>query len=228
VIYRTSDSGQPRSKLPYSNNWSCLGNAVREFGEKNMIIIADNVNDETFNILKTRFGFKDIYRTKLGNSGSFRFALDLALGFDDNCIVYFLENDYIHRMGSAAMLREAFDLKIDYVTLYDYPDKYCEKHEDTKLLKTAHSHWRTIPSTTMTFAAKTATIKEDCDVIKAAIKKSETETKRVLEKTGFIDYFVFRKLVSERGRILISPVPGFSTHTEKMWLSPMINWAKQI
>jgi hypothetical protein len=28
----------------------------------------------------------------------------------------------------------------------------------------------------------------------------------------------------ELGEILITPIPGFSTHGETQWLSPLINW----
>ena len=45
--------------------------------------------------------------------------------FDDNDIVYFLEDDYIHREGWIDVLSEGFEyIGADYYTLYDHPDKY--------------------------------------------------------------------------------------------------------
>ena len=43
----------------------------------------------------------------------------------DQTIVYFLEDDYLHRAGWADILLEAFTLdQADYVTLFDHQDKY--------------------------------------------------------------------------------------------------------
>jgi DNA-binding NarL/FixJ family response regulator len=52
----------------------------------------------------------------------------MALNLDDEEIVYFLENDYLHKPEADKVLQSAFDmhLGIEYVTLYDHPDKYME------------------------------------------------------------------------------------------------------
>ena len=64
----------------------------------------------------------------------------------------------------------------DYVTLYDHPDKYMDHDkggpnpyisnggEVTRLVKTDNSHWKLTNSTTMTFASKVNTLKQDRDI----------------------------------------------------------------
>jgi hypothetical protein len=40
------------------------------------------------------------------------------------------------------------------------------------------------------------------------------------------DYHLFSKLVAEMGRVLLTPVPGLSTHSMEGYLSPTIDWEK--
>ena len=98
-------------------------------------------------------------------SESFCKTLDhiLSQNFDDDTIIYFLEDDYVHRPGWDKILIDGFTLPIQYVTLYDHGDKYQEMYKDfmTKVLRTELSHWMPTPSTTNTFAVKFKTLKED-------------------------------------------------------------------
>jgi hypothetical protein len=104
---------------------------VREFTNKNLIVLCDNVSEDTYKMVQ-KYAIKDnIHLTSNGNTGSFLASLDLAhriiteKQLPEDTIFYFLEDDYLHRRGAYDILIEAFeDLKADYVTLYDHPDKY--------------------------------------------------------------------------------------------------------
>lgn len=143
---------------------------------------------------------------------------------DENEIIYFLEDDYLHRPGAMKILREAFEniQDIKYVTLYDHADKYFPGYFDqfavgfpTQLIFTESVHWRTTPSTTNTFATRLKTLREDF------------ETHYKFSSTGTIseDHKKFHALWL-KGRNLISPIPGYSTHCENMLMSPTIDWEK--
>ena len=99
--------------------------------------------------------------------------------------------------------------------LYDHPDKYIASHdygESTRVMKGNVCHWKMTISTTMTFAAKVSTLMEDKDIW--------------IENTGGsypTDHRAFTQL-REKGRTLVSPIPGYSTHGETAWLSPFRNW----
>jgi len=70
---------------------------------------------------------EDIQYVNVGNgAGTFNLGLDLALKFDYDDIVYFVENDYLHLPDSSKVLLDAFELGFDYITLYDHPDKYID------------------------------------------------------------------------------------------------------
>jgi hypothetical protein len=153
-----------------------------------------------------------------GESKSFCKTLDhiLSQNFDDDTIIYFLEDDYVHRPGWDKALIDGFTLPIDYATLYDHGDKYQEMYKDfmTKVLHTKLSHWMPIPSTTNTFAVKFKTLKEDYEIQ----RKWSTNYEPSADHAKFIE-------LNQRGRNLISSIPGYSTHAHKDFLTPCIDWS---
>jgi len=152
-----------------------------------------------------------------GEAKSFLRTLEYVLqkDFDDDTIIYFLEDDYVHRPNWDIILQEGFDLPVSYVTLYDHKDKYTEMYSDlmSKILITENSHWKPVPSTTNTFATKFKTLKED--------KKIHYQYSFNVEPTA--DHQKFLDL-NQRGKYLISCLPGYSTHSVKEWISPCIDW----
>jgi hypothetical protein len=64
----------------------------------------------------------------------------------------------------------------------------------------------------MTFAAKVKTLREDENILREF-------TNQIYPR----DFDMFLKL-RDNGRSLITPIPGYSTHGETKWLSPLINW----
>lgn len=154
-------------------------------------------------------------------SSSFLFMLEHVYNqkFSADTIIYFLEDDYLHLPGWPQILREAFTLpKVDYATLYDHKDKYFfPEYADSasKIFHTDSCHWRTTPSTTNTYAMLFKTLKKDID----------THRCYSLGRTITADHDKFCKL-SESGRVLVSSIPGFSTHAEPQYASPCTDWEK--
>ncbi|MCX6990840.1 MAG: hypothetical protein NTX49_07260 [Chlamydiae bacterium] len=151
--------------------------------------------------------------------GSFCFMLEYVLSrkFSPDTIIYFLEDDYLHRNGWVDVLREGIDLLgIDYVTLYDHRDKYfLESYKGLKLelFLSKSAHFRTTPSTTNTYAMKFATLQRDKEIHFAF-----SRGKKITE-----DHAKFLNL-SAKGARLISPIPGWSCHMEPEYMSPCIDW----
>lgn len=165
---------------------------------------------------------KDIHIINAGGEAkSFIMTLDyiLSQNFDDDTIIYFLEDDYVHRPEWDIILQEGFTLPVSYVTLYDHKDKYTEMYADlmSKILITNHSHWKPVPSTTQTFAVKFKTLKEDKEIH----QKYSTNTEPSQDHTKFLE-------LNQRGKHLISCLPGYSTHSVKEWISPCINWSNYL
>ena len=226
IIYRISDAGYNKVKPDYINNENCLANATKEFDDSIWSVIADNVSKDTNDMIQKYVTRDCILYTEKGNgAATFNLALDEALTYDDDEIIYFIENDYLHKPGSQKIIQDAFELGASFVSLYDHPDKYigpnkggnpyCEGGaEDTRVYLTDSCHWKITNSTTMTFAAKVSTLKR----VKHILRKHTNDTYPN-------DFNMFLEL-RENSELLITPIPGYATHGETAWLSPHTDWSK--
>jgi hypothetical protein len=227
IIYRISDAGYNKVKPDYINNENCLLNALDMFSTEkhDWIVIADNVSENTKKMIE-KYILDPKYVSVGHGAGTFNLALDEALKGEDDEIVYFIENDYLHKPGSDKILEEGFNLDPAFISLYDHPDKYmtpaqggnpyCEGGaEDTRVYLTNSIHWKITNATTMTFASKVSTL-----------KRTEA-TLRKWTNMGYYpqDFQMFLDL-REQGELLITPLPGYSTHGETAWLTPLCQWDK--
>jgi hypothetical protein len=243
IYYRISDKNR-RGKAPvYFTNKNCLNNFLNNFNiyeNDEFIIIADNVSDETYNWLLTYN--KPIIRTNLGNSGSFNYCLTEVVNSNlkDDDIVYFVENDYLHRTGSREILDEAFEkFDADYVSLYDSPEKYNNhfninydsyvnfsqnlfKNFKSVIYSGKSCYWRTTETVTITFASKVKNIKMDYQIFYGWMLDLRYEEKKLYPLPG--DYEIFRTISRVRERKILTPMPGSATHGDL--LSPHIEWEK--
>lgn len=135
-------------------------------------------------------------------------------------IIYFLEDDYLHVRNWVNILKEGFEqISADYITLYDHYDKYFLPMYNelmSKILATTNTHWRTTPSTTNTYACKYSTLIKHLDIHKEYCDLDRGFTR---------DHDKFTRLWQE-GSNLISSIPGYSTHVESEFLSPVVNWSE--
>jgi hypothetical protein len=156
-----------------------------------------------------------------GNGDSsilFQLRYILQQPWSDDTIVYVLEDDYVHRPGWTALLREGLGpithptLSFDYVTLYDHRDKYewAELYRDltSKIGVTQSIHWRTVPSTTNTFACLAWTLRTDRQLFEF-FKNQDNEKFKTLTRLG---------------RTVASCIPGWSTHAHTGCVAPCIDW----
>jgi hypothetical protein len=222
IIYRISDAGYSKVKPDYISNENCLKNFVSVFGNQNLHIIADNCSEDTLKMITKYVHPNSIETVSVGHgAGTFNLALDMALGFDDETIVYFVENDYLHKPGSDKVLIEGLQIGYNYVALYDHPDKYMnganpfveDGGEVTRIMLSESCHWKITNSTTMTFAAQVKTLREDESILREYTKGSYPR-----------DFEMFLAL-REKQHGLITPIPGYSTHGETAWLSPLTDWS---
>lgn len=228
IIYRISDAGYSKVKPAYINNEACLKNAIKTFPweEHDWSIIADNISENTDRMIQTYIPRSYIDYVSVGHgAGTFNLALDKALQEPDWQVIYFLENDYLHKPNSDEIILEGLELGASFVSLYDHPDKYlppsqggnpyCEGGaEDTRVYLTESTHWKITNSTTMTFASTVETLIRTQETLRKYTQGSYPE-----------DFKMFLDL-REQGELLISSIPGYSTHGETAWLSPLTDWSE--
>jgi glycosyltransferase involved in cell wall biosynthesis len=223
IFYRISDGSYKKERFEHATKKGCLENFLKHFPADEIIIYADNVKDDTYDWINT-YGLT-VVRTNGGSSAAgFRHVFDAALQIQNNNeIVYFVEDDYLHLPNSHRILIEGLE-RADYVTLYDCVDKYIPgslggnpfiddaASEETRVFLTKNRHWKLTNSTTMTFASTVGTLRED-----------ETEWRKYTSGTYPHDFKCFIEL-RQKGRTLASPIPSLSTHCEPMWAAPLIDW----
>lgn len=137
--------------------------------------------------------------------------------FSEDTLIYFLEDDYLHRENWVAIFQEGFSLPgVDYLTLFDDRDKYfLQQYQEliSRLFHTKNCHWRTTPSTTNTYGMRMKTLKKDLAIHREFSLNREISA----------DYEKFCEL-GKRGSTLISPIPGWSTHVQPENASPCFDW----
>jgi hypothetical protein len=224
IFYRYSDGGYAKQKLEIATKKVCLLNFLQCFGNKNNLIylIADNIKDETLNndLQGLPKGIDFFDRQECGSSAaSFKYVFEkvLSMNLNNEDVVYFVEDDYLHTLEAPQLIVEGLE-HFHFVTLYDHPDKYngnplvSDGGEVTRVVRGATQHWKYTNSTTMTFATTFGTLKQSKDIIFKHI-----------QGTYPTDFQMFLDL-REAGFSLGLPLPGASTHIETAWLAPHKDW----
>lgn len=145
-----------------------------------------------------------------------------AQQFAPDTIIYLVEDDYLHRPNFCKILLEGASInQHGYFTLYDHPDKYWKFVYPTlksEILHSENCHWREIPSTTSTFALTHRTLLED---LNESLQFCDIPNKANWDHKRFV-YLV------NKGRKILSCMPGWSTHSMAQYLSPTIKWENHV
>jgi glycosyltransferase involved in cell wall biosynthesis len=234
VLYRFTDSINGKNRPEWFNKTKLLKQFLQRFKNDEIFVFADNIGVDTYEYLRSVIKDPDdhLIITYLGNSKSFIYVAQFALDnfSDDDEIIYFAEDDYLYRENAAQILVEGVrDIGADYVTGYDHPDKYISRAkggdnpeldddgEKTTVYLSASSHWKITNSTTMTFATKLRTLREDFSIMCAHCQGGTPS-----------DYAMFVTLRRDKGRKICSSIPGCSTHCETAYLAPLIGWGDML
>jgi hypothetical protein len=221
ILFRISDGGNNKVKPTFVyNKQLMLIHLLKVFKKHDIYVFADNVSDETFNLIVSLHS--NVTRTSLGNAGSFMRLIDFAISnFNDDEKVYLAEDDYIYKMGSAEIIEEGLNIA-NYVSGYDHPDKYINYNEGgpnpfiekggelTRVLMTEHSHWKITNSCCLTFGTTVRQLKKDY---------------AIFLRHGTGDFGMFCDIYKSDPDVrLISPIPSLSTHGETAYLAKFVNW----
>ena len=144
-----------------------------------------------------------------------------ALKFPDADWVYFCEDDYVHEPDALVKMMHCIkDVKPDLISLYDHPDRYRDlpEHNFTQgkndIFISRDHHWRTIPSTCMTFGASVKVLRENQDLF---------------EKWTYIDFELFPRILGFKEPrpnkyLMVGAIPSLATHYQTGYLAPYAEW----
>ena len=141
--------------------------------------------------------------------------------YQNNELIYFLENDYIHAPNWITEIDNLFNsgIRFDYASLYDHSDKYplhahfnnAYKKLRSQIFVTSSCHWRTTHSTCGTFLVRPNIFFDDYYLWK---------------NSPLTDRRIFPLLRWLKRRVLLTPIPGLSTHCMSAYMSPCVDWEK--
>jgi hypothetical protein len=232
VLYRSSGTANRKNRPDFFDKAEALASFLRAMREAGPEVDALFLNDGplTGNLTAWMRGAGEVLELPgIGNSGSYRRALDEALTRDwpDTDLVYLAEDDYLYLPGALRTLAEASKEipAAAYFSLYDHPDRY-RRDDDAdrgrgRIFLGGGRHWRTVESTCLTYGVRPAALRGD-----AWIHRWKTRGPIPLDRDiwravqGLGRYrFKFPR------RLLVSPIPALATHLEREYLSPGIDWA---
>jgi hypothetical protein len=196
----------------------CFVNLLNTIEGKNVdlhLIMDGSVDNNFIKKYKDKY---TLYSIKAGSDyGSYleTYKYIKTLNLNDNDLICFLENDYLHVDGWVDKVIDLFSIynNLNYVSLYDHGDKYWHPNYDdlvSKVFVSNTHHWRTMISTCGSYVISKKILEEDEDV----------------NTGGPGDHNKFLYLSEMRNRFILTPVPGLSTHCMDAFLSPTIDWEK--
>jgi hypothetical protein len=207
---------------PYRPEWFSYEKSTINFimsagcGSRKDIITTNLVMDGNINPDKDFILWNYVHSIKAGSDWeSFRQTVEIIKNnnhIDKNDLIYFLENDYMHVENWIDKVIELYSTyKVGYVSLYDHNDKYfLPQYSDlaSSIIVTKTHHWRTTPSTCGSFILPKWLFDEDYDILSTMVG----------------DHNKFLYLAETRGRFVLTPIPGLSTHCMQGLESPTIKW----
>jgi hypothetical protein len=228
TLYRISDASYRKVKLEHATKLHCLENHLSVFGREGLVLFADNCTPGTLAQLRA-LGLEPRESASPTPAKSWRMVAEYALErLPGAQAIYFVEDDYLHLPDARPILLEGLEIA-DYVTLFDHPDKYVNGRDGgnpevkrggelSRVLLTRSTHWKWTNSTTMTVATRVETLRED-----RAVWWWYTRGRHPKDYDAF---YRLRRRILGRRRVLISPIPGRSTHVEMPWLGPLVDWSE--
>lgn len=154
---------------------------------------------------------------KLGNDESLRTMFKITESFDDEDIVYFVEDDYLHFKYSFGQCFKWLNALPDVaVHPTDYPAAYQQDRVIPSLILLGESnHWRSVNTSTFTFMLKVKTLRKH---MQHFVESCEGANDAKL--SNLFGWQMEPKV------FLFSPIPGLATHMHEGTMSPYMPWDK--
>jgi len=216
IYYRHASNCIVQNRPDWFSFEKCWENLLKTIEGKNNINLTlaldGNIEDDFTKKNQNKF---ELFSTNHGSSLlSYRDLLKHIQNteMDQNDLIYFVENDYLHLDNWVDKVIDLFECyqSLNYVSLYDHNDKYMPIYDNlaSKIITSKSHHWRTTPSTCGTFIITRDMFDKDYDVWESAVG----------------DHNTFLYLNQERQRYVLTPIPGLATHCMEGLLSPTIKW----
>lgn len=125
-------------------------------------------------------------------------------------LIYVCEDDYLHLPYAMTAMKALFESGYDgFYAPYDYPDRYSvDPSRQCELHVWNYGHLRSIPSATLTIAAKGSTwLKYTFELLRAGAFADDSWTWKAFKQTG-----------------ALCAIPGHATHLQEGCITPLVDW----
>jgi len=125
-------------------------------------------------------------------------------------IIYVCEDDYLHINYAITAMKAVFSQGYNgFYAPYDYPDRYTlDSSKTCELHAGPYGHLRSIPSATLTIAAKGSIwLKYKYELLRAGVFADDSWTWKAFSQVG-----------------ALCPIPGHATHLQDNCITPYIPW----
>lgn len=194
-----------------------------------------------------------VHLTKAGNAATLQMQIDLLCNQTESEVVYLAEDDYLYLPDQfpSAVSFLTVNHDVDFVTCYDHPDYYRLDlvNRRSRVRTRAERHWRTVPTTCLTFLTTKATLKDVAHAFSTfSMRNYDSSIWLSLTKDGVFNLllafkyllardplwkvpakawrFGWKRILFGRKRQLWAPLPTISTHMVADGLAPAVNWKK--
>jgi hypothetical protein len=196
-----------------------LKDSVKNIDHK-FYLIGDRVSKELWDFLINELNpfFSENSSEPLGGLGSLAKCGEIATSFNDNDLVYMVEDDYLHDADSFSRIIDFVDFAKQFnvpwfVHPTDYPDQY-RNPKRSYIFQTNTGYWREVSSTTFTMLFLAKNLKQFYSNFRESL-------------IGVGDDGIFSKIFMDKA-ICLSPLPGIATHLHTGTYSNYIDWNKII
>jgi hypothetical protein len=179
-------------------------------------IIGDGLSDKIKEFFKSLEPNSTLHEYNgLGNDGSIMKSFELAESFEDEDLIYFCEDDYIHVFDSFYDKISFFmDTYKDHETPFfvhpsDYPDQYSRLMKKSFVLLSRDCHFREVCSSTFTFLVHKKNFMKFADVFKKSSDGAQDGE--------------FSKIFGDKA-LCFSPIPGLASHMHQGTMGPYTLW----
>lgn len=198
LVYRLYGGQNRKNRPDYFDKYTCLASFLlaADTAGAQPVVLADGPLPPAWRALAERHGrVIDIPHGPVGMRGSFRAALDLPdrLGWPDDDVVYFSEDDYLHLPRAFTALASAADAlpTASYFALYaatpDHPTPDASGTppwgwNPAPEAVVDGTRWVNVPSTTSTHGARLGALRADLGIIRQGM---------VPYRSRFLDHEIF-------------------------------------
>ena len=125
-------------------------------------------------------------------------------------LIYICEDDYLHTQTAISAMKAVFNSGFNgFYIPYDYPDRYTiDKDKNCLIVLGPYGHLRTIPSATLTIAARGVVWSHfKYDLLRSGVFADDSWTWKAFKQVD-----------------ALCPIPGHATHLQDNCITPYIDW----